>query len=222
MPHLSLPSETAMARASCPQHVQSMTRSAGSNLASGAILALGLFYAGLFPAHAQEQPEEASGFTPLESRLISDSEIGEYLSALIATLPMTTQERDPFGLFQDPDAVPKLPPVAMPDMGTLSTPFDDVIRMIQVSTVMPADRKFLIGTRSFGVADVITINYRGQPVRAKVEEVTSRQIRFRNVETNATATRTLEILPAGMSAGGSRGAIPGLIPTGPNVPIDLD
>jgi hypothetical protein len=182
-------------------------------------------------AHAQEpgQALDAASpqrVSPLESRLISDSEIEEYLEGLAALLPMATQERDPFGSLQDPDAVPKMAPITMPDMPTMpemTTPFEDVVRMISVTTVMPSERRFLIGNRSFGVNDVITINYRGQPIRARVEEVSSRQIRFRNVETNHVATRTLEFLPAGMSAGGGSGAaIPGLIPTGPDAPINLD
>jgi len=191
-----------------------------------AILAC-LVFAGLQFAPAQEDatPEESRSITPLESRLISDSELDDYLETLAAILPMATQERDPFGSLQDPDAVPKAPPIAMPDMPgmpELSTPFKDVVGMINVTTVMPAERRFLIGTRSFGVDDVLTINFRGQPIRAKVEAVSTRQIRFRNLENGDIATRTLELLPPGMSAGGSNDTIPGLIPTGPNVPIDLD
>jgi len=164
--------------------------------------------------------------TPLESRLISDSELEEYIEKLIEYLPMATQERDPFGAMQDPDAVPTIAlDTIMPDtivMPEFTTPFEDVVRMINVSTIMPADKRFLIGTRSFGVNDVVTFNYRGQSIRARVEAVTSREIRFRNVDNEDVATRALEILPAGMSAGGDSRNIPGLIPTGPNVPIDLD
>lgn len=175
--------------------------------------------------HAQERSTVTQDFKPLESRLISDSEIAEYLATLIPILPMTTRERDPFGSVQDPDAVPKVPVIAMPempDMPAMTTPFEDVVRLINVSTVMPGDRRFLIGDRQFGVGDVITINFRGQPLRAKVEEVSSRRIRFLNMESGAVADRTLELLPAGMSSGGSRPSIPGLIPTGPNVPIDME
>lgn len=198
-----------------------------ANLALPAMLALGMWLLIPQPADAQEPAVSSAetGINPLESRLISDSEIDEYLNKISAMLTMTTRERDPFGSLQDPDAVPKIPLIAMPDMPDMpatTTPFEDVVRLINVTTVMPADRKFLIADRQFSVGDVLTINFRGQPVRAKVEEVSSRRIRFRNVETNTVADRTLEILPAGMSSGGSRQSIPGLIPTGPNVPIDLE
>lgn len=198
-------------------------RAASALAATGlAALLLGLVSTGASAQDASE-PERVPHHTPLESRLISDSEVEDYLKQIAAILPMATQERDPFGALQDPDAVPKIPLMPdMPAMPEMKTAFEDVVRMINVTMVMPADQKFIIGTRSFGVNDVLTVNYRDQPIRVRVEEVTPTKIRFRNVESDDVATRTLEILPAGMSAGGSRRSIPGLIPTGPDVPIDLD
>jgi len=180
---------------------------------------------GLLAQEESSAPASEPSMTPLESRLISDSELEEYIEKLAGSLPMAKQERDPFGAMQDPDAVPTTPLIEMPDtivMPEFTTPFEDVVRMINVSTIMPADNRFLIGTRSFGINDVVTFNYQGQSIRARVEAVTSREIRFRNVDSDDVATRTLEIMPAGMSAGGGSRNIPGLIPTGPNVPIDLD
>jgi len=170
--------------------------------------------------------QSADPFVAIESRLISQSEVDEYIESLAARLLINSQDVDPFGSLQDLDAVPKIDPIAMPEMPempAMTTPFEEVIRRINISTVMPAERRFLIGTRSFGLNDVITLNFQGQPIRARVVEVSSRQIRFRNVETNDEASRSLDLLPAGMSAGGGSGsAIPGLIPSGPNAPIDLD
>jgi len=191
-----------------------------------------LLLAGFPCLHAQdsqsaEAAEAAPKIVPLESRLISDSEIDDFLASMAAMLAIAARERDPFGAMQDPDAVPKIDPITMPDMPVMpvmSTPFEDVVRQININTVIPAEKRFLIGNRSFRVNDELTINFRGQPVRAKVEAVSSREIRFRNVENNDVAVRKLEMLPPGMSAGGSGGgqAVLGLAPASSDAPIDLD
>lgn len=212
----------SFARASSKLHLQAKT------IASISSIATLLFLTSWQSSHAEESPTATPlvAPAPIEARLISDSEISDYLEFMTSKLLMSRQETDPFGSLQDPDAAPKISPIEMPDMPTMpvmTTPFEDVVRMIQVTTVMPGERKFLIGGRSFRVNDVITINYRGQPVRARVEEVSSRQIRFRNVESNDVATRTLEMLPAGMTSGGDSGrSVPGMVPTGPDAPINLD
>lgn len=196
-------------------------------VATAPLLATACLFAAAWQTAAAQNADAATSANgaPTSSRLISASELDDYLARVLAELPMTTRERDPFGAPQDPDAKPTPPPTPLGNARQItetSATLGEVVRLINITTVMPADRKFLVGTRSFGTGDVIPINYRGRPYRVRVEEVTSKRIRFRNIENDDTATRELDILPAGMSAGGDRGAIPGLVPTGPDVPIDLE
>lgn len=201
----------------------------GANAAGCWIAALAIIcFCGIPRLEAEnvDPAQPADPFVAIDSRLLSESEVDEYIEVMASRLLINSQEVDPFGALQDPDAVPKVDPIATPEMPVvpqMTTPFDEVIRRINITTVMPSERKFLIGTRSFGLNDVITLNFQGQPVRARVTGVSSRNIRFRNVETNDEASLSLDLMPAGMSAGGGSGsAIPGLIPSGPSAPIDLD
>lgn len=170
--------------------------------------------------------QSAYGRAPTPSRLVSDSELEAYLEQVFALLPMTSRLTDPFGSIQDPDAAPPPPPAIefdIPDAPeTPAIPFSEVVNRINITTIMPGENRFLVGTRSFQVNDVIPVNYRGQTYQVRVESVSSSRIRFRNEENDESANHDLDLLPAGMSAGGSQSSVPGMIRTGPDVPIDLN
>ena len=103
-----------------------------------------------------------------------------------------------------------------------ATPFSDIISLIQVTTIMPGEKRFLIGTRSFKQGDRIPLNFRGKNITVEVTSVSSHQIEFRNLDNGETAALTLNLLPVGMTPGTDGITAPGMVPDNPNAPLELD
>ena len=100
--------------------------------------------------------------------------------------------------------------------------FADIIRLIIVTTIMPGEKRFLVGTRSFAQGDHIPLTFRNKQIRVEVTQVTSHQITFRNLENGEIASRKLDMLPAGMTPGLRGISAPGMVPDKPNAPIELE
>jgi hypothetical protein len=159
------------------------------------------------------------------SRRIGEELMPAYLQVLTAVLSISKRETDPFGQVQDPDVKPviKTPIAKAPRVAPMqATPFADIIRLIKVTTVMPSERKFLIGTRSIKQGDRIPLTFRGRSIKVEVASVSSRSIDFRNVENGETASLSLNMMPAGMTPGGEVITAPGMTPDLPDAPLDLD
>lgn len=160
-----------------------------------------------------------------KSRYISEERLPEYFGELSAVLTASKRTVDPFGQIQDPDAKPIIrTPVATPNRVApiQATPFSDIIRLIKVTTVMPSERKFLIGTRSLKEGDRLPLTYRGRELNVEVASVNSRAIQFRNIENGETAALTLDLLPPGMTPGTRGIKAFGMKPDRPDAPLDLD
>lgn len=154
--------------------------------------------------------------------------VESYIEARAAKFSIKDREVGPFGLLQDPTAEPPkrklLPqkrvsrPAALPP-----TPLADMVQLIRVNTVMPGERKFLVGTRSFSKGDEFPLVFQGKKVPVRITEVSSAQIRFMNVETKEQAALKLGLLPAGMAAA-SGGSLkpPGMIIESAEQPLTLD
>lgn len=177
-------------------------------------------------AVTREMPAPA---TPLDittpSRLVAPQEIATYVGSISSTFSMRGRETDPFGQLQDPDAKPIIKPtLARPSrpVQMQATPFADIVRMIVISTIMPGEKRFLVGTRSVAQGDTLPLNFRGKLIRVQITGVTSREIGFRNLESGETAVRKLDMLPAGMSQGSSGISAPGMVRDHPDAPINLD
>ena len=160
------------------------------------------------------------------SRFISGDEVPAYVKSIASVLDISKRPTDPFGQFQDPDAKPIIKPSVVKATKQAapvqSTPFADIIGLIQVNTIMPGERRFLIGTRSFKQGDIFPINFRGRSIKTQITAVDAREIKFRNVESGETASLTLKLLPVGMTPGQGPITPPGMVPQIPNAPIDLD
>lgn len=166
--------------------------------------------------------------TTLPSRYVGAAEQEAYLATLSSVFLSASREKDPFGHFQDPDAKPvvkatvaKVTSRAAP---AKATPLSEIIQLITISTIMPGDKSFLVGTRLVKQGEELPLVWRGKQIRVQVIDVTSRQIAFKNAETGETGVRQLDMLPPGMRAGnGSEGIrAPGMIPDRPNAPIELE
>ena len=175
---------------------------------------------------ATSEPAEAMDITTLEpSRRIGEERMPTYLQALNAVLTISKRETDPFGQVQDPDARPVIKtPIARTQRAApmQATPFADIIRLIKVTTVMPSERKFLIGTRSIKQGDRIPLTFRGRNIAGEVASVSSKSSDFRNVENGETASLSLNLMPAGMTPGSEVITAPGMTLDRPDAPLDLD
>ena len=160
------------------------------------------------------------------SRNISDAELKPYIDSVATVFLIRGRTRDPFGQNQDPDAKPVIkastPLAVRRSAPAQATPFADIVRLLDVTTIMPGERRFLIGSRSFKLGEVMPLNFRNKPIHVLITEVTSRQIAFRNQDSGEIAVRKLDMLPAGMTAGSHGISAPGMIPDHSNAPIDLE
>ncbi|MEO8616178.1 MAG: hypothetical protein ABI600_13620 [Luteolibacter sp.] len=172
------------------------------------------------------KPKEPAPALNTPSRLISTESLDAYVASITATFSIQSRETDPFGLPQDPNAKPVIQnPIAKathraPQLQ--ATPFADIIRLIVVNTIMPGEKRFLVGTRSISQGQQIPLTFRSKQIRVQVTEVTSQQITFRNLDTGETASRKLDILPVGMTPGSRGITAPGMVLDRPNAPIELE
>lgn len=172
------------------------------------------------------KPKEEGPTTTTPSRFVGPAELDAYVQSLTSVLSIGNRTTDPFGQPQDPAAKPIIKnPVVKSTQRTpqlQATPFSEIVRLLVVNTIMPGERRFLVGTRSISQGDHIPFTYRGRQIRVEVMEVNSRQILFRNVDTNETASIRMKLLPEGMTPGHNGITAPGMVPDRPNAPIELE
>lgn len=169
---------------------------------------------------------ETGPISATPSRLVGPEEIGPYLASLSSVFQVRGRTFDVFGHAQDPNAKPVIKesstPVARRMAQTQVTPFADIVGLIVVTTIMPADQSFLVGTRAFKVGDQIPLSFRGKPIRVQITEVSSARIGFRNLDNGEMAFRQLDMLPAGMTPGTRGITAPGMVADSQNAPLELD
>ncbi len=188
-------------------------------------------------APASGTPAEAPGTKPTPSavaapasmtasRNVSAAELKPYIDSIATVFLIRGRARDSFGQNQDPDAKPVIkattPLAVRRSAPAQATPFADIVRLLDVTTIMPGEKRFLIGSRSFKLGDVMPLNFRNKAIHVVITEVSSRQISFRNRDSGEIAVRKLDMLPAGMKAGLPGISAPGMVPELSNAPIDLE
>jgi len=160
------------------------------------------------------------------SRQISSAELAAYVESVSLVFLSKKRAFDPFGQPQDPDAKPVIKKIAegAPKRitPTLATPFPEIIEKIVVTTIIPREKCFLVGTQSFKQGDQVPLVFRGKKIRAQVTEVTSRQIIFLNLDSGESAIRKLDLLPAGMTSGQRNGPALGMTQDRLTLPIELE
>lgn len=175
------------------------------------------------PAAVAPAASDVAPKTP--SRNISPEELPAYIQTITTVLSIRGRDTDPFGQLQDPNAKP----IVKPTIATTkriapiqATPFSEIVRLIKVTTIMPGERRFLIGNRSVQQGDCIPLAFRGKNIPVEVASVSSSRIQFRNLENGETAELSLRMMPPGMTPGNDGIHAPGMTPDNPNAPIDLD
>ena len=175
---------------------------------------------------ATSPSKEATPLIITPSRFVGDADLDAYVADRCSVFSMRERVTDPFGQLQDPDAKPviktpaakttrRAPPVQ-------ATPFSDIIRLIKVTTVMPKEKCFLIGTRTIRQGNRLTLAHRGKNIRVEVISVNSQQIVFSNLDNSETASLKLNALPDGVTHGTRGITVRGMVPDRPDSPIDLD
>jgi hypothetical protein len=173
----------------------------------------------------QPPPKEIPATAAASSRYACN-DLKPYIEALANQFAIRDRPTDPFAQPQDPNAkiVVKTTQVKAIRRPTAEPPaaLSDIVGRIPITTIMPGDKRFLVGSRSIGQGDKIPINYRNKSFRTEVTEVNSRRIVFRNLDTGEIGIRQLNLLPQGMTPGSGNIAAPGMIPISPNAPLEID
>ena len=159
------------------------------------------------------------------SRQVGPTELDAYVKSLSSVFSIGQRTLDPFAMPQDPDAKPVIQepaPGVVRRVQIQVTPFPEIVQKIVVTTIMPGEKRFLVGTRSFKQGEQIPLSFRGKQIRVQITEVNSQQISFKNLESGEIALRKLDMLPVGMTPGSHGITAPGMTLDSPNAPIELD
>lgn len=169
------------------------------------------------PAPAAEEKH------PIEPTRYGGGDLPNYILTITGIMHAGSRTMDPFGLYQDPDAKPVTRrPLKGDGPVELPVPLADIISQIRITTIIANERKFLVGSRVFSEGEQFPINFRGKTIPIQIVEVSAQQVQFKNISTGETASRRLDLLPPGMTAGGSGSAPPGMVPTNPDAPLVIE
>ncbi len=176
------------------------------------------------PAPASAAAPSAAVATP--SRYIGVADLEPYVAAVTEVLSIRKRGSDPFGQLQDPDAKPVIKTSVAKTTKRIapvqSFPFSDIINRIKINTVMPKEKKFLVGTRSFIEGGHMNLAFRTKNISVSIVSVTASQIDLKNLETGETASIKINLLPVGMTPGTGGITAPGMVKDQPNAPIDIE
>ena len=176
-------------------------------------------------ARPKPQPVPKSPPAAISSRYACN-DLKPYIEALASQFAIRDRPTDPFAQPQDPGAKIVVKPTQIKTTRRLSaeppTALSDIVSRIPITTIMPKDKRFLVGSRSIGQGDKLPITYRNKSLRTEVTEVSSRRIVFRNLDTGEIGIRLLNLLPHGMTPGNGNIAAPGITPISPNAPLEIE
>lgn len=178
------------------------------------------------PGAKEEKAEADAGPVPQIPSREAGAEVESYVASLTAILSIRSRTNDPFGQAQDPAAKPLKPKIVQPNLprpiALPSIKFSEVIAKIPVTTVIPGEGRFLVGTRSFLKGDRFPVRYQTHTYNTQILDVTARTILFRNLENGETGSLTLDLMPQGMSKGNQGVLAPGMQPARGDAPLELE
>lgn len=174
---------------------------------------------------AKAEPKEPEPVDTKPSRF-AGQDIDPYVASRAAVFSMRNRDTDPFGLNQDPNVKPVIRKMASSSpikrqAALPPTPLADIVKLIRVTTIMPGEKKFLVGIRPFSESDEFPLVFRGKTMRMKVMEVSAQRIVFRNLDNEETAPLETGMLPPGMVAGAGTMPPPGMVSPTDNIPLEL-
>ena len=87
---------------------------------------------------------------------------------------------------------------------------------------MPAENRFLVGTRTLNTGDTFPLVSQGRRYQVKVVEVSAERILFRDLGSSEDGELRLDVMPQGMSRG-IRGVLaPGMEASKADAPLEID
>lgn len=177
---------------------------------------------------AKEGEKEAPAPVPVDDKpsRFAGKDTSIYTHARAAVFSMVKRETDPFGLNQDPNVKPperkifnQLPEKRLAALPP--TPLSDIVKLIRVTTIMPGEKKFLVGVRTFSEGDDFSLLFQHKRMRMKVSEVSATRIVFTNLDNGEKATLETGMLPPGMIAGKGTMRPAGMVSPIDDLPLDL-
>lgn len=191
---------------------------------SAEIFALGKNSKSSDDSEATDDLPEAAPVDSKPSRFAGE-DMEAYIRARAAIFSMRNRATGPFGLSQDPNVPPVVKNIVsnMPKRQAAlpPTPLSEIVKLIPVTTIMPSEKKFLVGVRTFSEGDEFPLKFRDKMLRVKIMEVSAKQIIFKNMESGETGALQTDVLPPGMVAGGGNSRPAGMISTNEDTPLDL-
>ena len=166
--------------------------------------------------------------TAKPSRYIAPEELQSYVQTVSLTFSIKNRRTDPFGQQQNPDAKPPprintIRPTGPKNLPSPVTPFAEIVRSIRVTTVMPADRRFLVGDRAFKQGDRFPMKFRsGRSINVEIATVSSQEITFRNIDNGEIASLKISLMPPGMTQGNGKISAPGMVSGTANSPLEIE
>jgi len=174
----------------------------------------------------EEKAEADTGPVPQIPSRYAGAELETYIASLSAVLSIRNRTNDPFCQSQDPTVKPPKPKTVLPNVprpiALPSVNFSEVIAKIPVTTVIPGEGRFLVGTRSFVKGDRFPVRYQTHTYNTQILDVTTSTILFRNLENGETGSLTLDLMPQGMSKGNQGVFAPGMQPARADSPLELE
>ena len=178
------------------------------------------------PAAAGSPAAQPDPKAPLASRH-AGTDLPAYVEVLADQFSIRRRTTDPFCQPQDPNAKVAVKPTVATKQTRRAvtaeppTPLSAVVKQIEITTVMPRDKRFLIGERRLGQGDKLTLTFQNKPIPTRITEVSSRRIVFTNTDTGEIGIRELDMLPQGMTPG-TRGIVtPGMVPVNSDAPLEI-
>jgi len=163
--------------------------------------------------------------SPQASRY-ADQDAASYTASISPLFSIAKRITDPFCQPQDPNAKPIVSPNSKKI--TRRTPTAEptkqlsiIVAQIPITTIMPREKRFLVGSRSIREGEHLTLNHQNKLIHTKVTEVRSGRIVFTNTETGEEAVRMLSLLPAGMTSGSGQIIPAGMQRDQANTPLEI-
>lgn len=150
-----------------------------------------------------------------------------FILAHSSELAMRDRATDPFGLYQDPKAKPKIknPSSLSPNRRLSALPpvsLSEIIKLIKVTTIMPKEKQFLVEGRLFKESEEFPLVFQGRTKRMKVLGVSATHIIFQDLDSSEEASLKIEVLPEGMKFGDEKMQPPGMISPTDSQPLLLE
>lgn len=168
---------------------------------------------------------DSKAAVPAKASRYAGKDLKGYIETLAKQLSILDRATDPFGQSQDPNAKPVVRAVAAKVVRrpTAEPPalFSDIVSRIAITTIMPKEKRFYVGSRSIGQGDKLPISFRNKQIHTEVTEVSASRIVFRNIDTGEIGIRQLRMLPKGVTFG-NKLTTPGMVPTNANAPLEID